>query len=78
MSVWAERVAAALDEGTLYVTSAEYEELRHSLPTAAAASGVNLSGLPVVRDDEEAAKRRRAAEDIKRSDVARLGRFRIS
>lgn len=74
MSVWAERLARAVDEGQLYVTSAEWDGLRASGPSPQAEprSTVHLGDLPVIVNDELARLRRREAEATVRADIARL------
>lgn len=78
-AAWAERVAAAVEEGTLYVSSAEWAELVAAAPPPGPGQEVELTAvprigdLPVAIDDAKATARRRAAEDIARSDLARLG-----
>lgn len=74
MSVWAERLARAVDEGRLYVTSAEWDGLRASSPSPRPAGPVevHLGALPLVVNDELANQRRREAEETVRADIARL------
>lgn len=67
MSTWPGRVLRAVEEGVLFVTQGEWDQLKELVPEPMTFRGpgfeVRLNGLPVVVDEEHA---QRQSEDVVR------------